>query len=105
MQIDLLTLLLAFIAGLGLGAFYTAALWWTVKRLPQVQHPVLWTVGSFYLRLLLVTAGFYVVMGGSFSRLAAAFIGFLTVKFAVTRRLKSQDAAAQHFLKENRLWK
>lgn len=80
------SLLVAFAAGLALGAFYFTALWRTVKKLPETLHPVRLMLGSFALRIAVALAGFYFVMGGHWERLAVAFMGFIFMKVILTRR-------------------
>jgi F1F0 ATPase subunit 2 len=75
----------AFIAGMVLGAFYFGCLWLTVKRLPQSSRPALLTLGSFFGRMAVVLAGFYLVTEGHWERLAAAMIGFLTIRAVAVR--------------------
>jgi F1F0 ATPase subunit 2 len=80
-------LLLAFTAGLALGAFYFIALWRTVKKLPDSSRPLRLMLGSFALRMAVVLPGFYFVMGGQWERLAMALIGFILIRVILTRRL------------------
>ena len=63
MIIKIVELGAALLAGGGLGGFYFAGLWWTVRKLPTAQSPALLSLGSFLLRTTVVLAGFYLVMG------------------------------------------
>jgi F1F0 ATPase subunit 2 len=83
----------AFAAGLALGAFYFMALWQTVKRLSSAPHPVRLMLGSLVLRMAVLTAGFYLVMGGHWERLALAMLGFVVMRKILTYRLGPQKAA------------
>jgi F1F0 ATPase subunit 2 len=76
MTINWLILLSVFGAGVGLGAFYFLGLWWTVRRLPTVRVPALWTTVSFVVRSGIVLAGFYLVMAGRWENLLACLAGF-----------------------------
>jgi F1F0 ATPase subunit 2 len=79
-------LVLAFVAGLGLGLFYFGGLWLTVQRLPQARHPGLLTLVSLIVRLGLTLAVFYLVMAGRWERLLACLVGFLLVRLVLVRR-------------------
>ena len=75
------TLIAAFAAGMALGAFYFTALWWTVRQLPAVHSPARLMLGSFILRMAVIMAGFYLVMGtGHWENLAAAMLVFIFVR-------------------------
>ena len=80
-------LFLAFMTGLGLGAFYFITLWRTLRNLPEAAHPVRLLLGSFALRMAVALAGFYFVMSGHWERLALALMGFIFMKVILTRRL------------------
>jgi F1F0 ATPase subunit 2 len=81
-------LALSVAAGLGAGLFYFGGLWWTVRKLPTVGNPWLWTVGSFTLRSAATLAVFYAVMGGHWERLLACVMGFFFIRIVMVRRLK-----------------
>jgi len=83
----------AFAAGLALGAFYFIALWRTVRQLPKAHSPARLMLGSFILRMSVVMAGFYLVMGGEhWERLAVAMLGFIIMRKVLTYRLGPQNA-------------
>jgi F1F0 ATPase subunit 2 len=87
------SLLVAFVAGLALGAFYFIALWRTVRQLPIAQSPARLMLGSFIIRMAVIMAGFYLVMGtGHWERLTAAMLGFIIVRKILTYRLGPQNA-------------
>jgi F1F0 ATPase subunit 2 len=86
------TLIAAFIAGLALGAFYFITLWQTVQRLPSAKSPARLMLTSFVLRMAVIMAGFYLVMGeGHWERLAAAMLGFIIIRKILTYRLGPQN--------------
>ena len=82
-----------FAAGLVLGGFYFTALWQTVRRLPSTASPVRLMLGSLFLRMAVLTAGFYFVMGAHWERLAAALVGVVVMRKILTYRLGPQKAA------------
>lgn len=84
---------MAFAAGMALGAFYFISLWQTVRRLPATENPVRLMMGSLVLRMAVLTAGFYFVMGGHWERLAVALLGFIVIRKILTYRLGPQRAA------------
>lgn len=86
----MMILMAAFAAGLVLGGFYFIALWQTVRRLPATVSPARLILGSFVLRLAVLSAGFYFVMGGHWERLAAAMLGFIVIRKFLTYRLGPQ---------------
>ena len=90
----LFILMAAFAAGLVLGAFYFIALWQTVRRLPSEKSPARLMLMSFILRMAVVMAGLYLVMGeGHWERLAAAMLGFIIIRKILTYRLGPQSIA------------
>lgn len=88
-----LTLLLAFVAGLGLGLFYFGGLWWTVNRVATAGQPGLLMLGSMLLRGAVVLAGFWLVMDGQLDRLIACVVGFFVMRTLLIRRLRPQPDA------------
>ena len=80
-----LTLALAGMAGLLLGAFFFGGLWWTVRLGVTSKRPALLFLGSMLLRTGVVIAGFYVVSDGHWQRLLACLFGFAIARFIVTR--------------------
>jgi F1F0 ATPase subunit 2 len=79
-------IILAFVAGTVLGAFYFTALWRTVRRLPDEPRPLRLILGSFAVRQAVVLPGFYLVMSGHWERLAAALLGFILIRGICVRR-------------------
>ena len=89
----LFILMVMFMAGLVLGAFYFVALWQTVRRLPQIQNRASLLAVSFILRLGVVLAVFYLLMDGHWERIAAAMIGFVLMRKILLHRLGPQKMA------------
>src|SRR5271155_2168319 len=81
---DMLTLTLAWAAGTGLGAVFFGGLWWTIRKGVSSRQPALWFFGSLLLRMGIALAGFYVVSGAHWERLAACLLGFVTARLGVT---------------------
>jgi F1F0 ATPase subunit 2 len=86
----------AFAAGLALGAFYFIALWHTVQRLPAAHGSARLMLVSFVLRIAVVLAGFYLIMGGEhWERLAAAMLGFIIIRKILTYLLGPQKVVEE----------
>lgn len=81
---DTLIWVLAWVAGLLLGALFFGGLWWTVRKGLASQQPALWFFGSLLLRMSLALAGFYIVAGGHWERLAVCLLGFFMARLVVT---------------------
>ena len=80
-----LSLALALMTGLLLGAIFFGGLWWTIQRGISSKRSSLWFLGSLLLRLSIVLTGFYLVSGGHWERLLICLLGFLVARFIVTR--------------------
>ena len=78
-----LTLILAGVAGLFLGAIFFGGLWWTVRKGVSSPRPALWFLGSLLLRMGVALAGFYFVGGDQWQRLLGCLIGFVVARFLV----------------------
>jgi F1F0 ATPase subunit 2 len=78
-------LVLALVAGGGLGAMFYGGLWWTVLRGVSSATPARWFLASALLRTGLTLAGFYVVAGAQADRLVACLLGFGVAHIAITR--------------------
>ena len=74
---DLLSLALAWVAGLLLGALFFGGLWWTVRHGLSSSRPALWFFASLLLRTSLALAGFYFVGRGHGERLLLCLLGFV----------------------------
>jgi len=82
---DILTLLMAWLAGGLLGAMFFGGLWWTVQKGMASDHPALWFSGSLLLRTSLLLTGFYFLSGGHWERLLLALLGFVIARPVVAR--------------------
>jgi len=89
---DWMQYIIPFAAGSVISLFYHAGLWWTVRALPRSRSPVLLSIGSFYLRMTVAMATFYIVMQNDWRRLAVCLAGFMAVKFVLTRVIGGSPA-------------
>jgi F1F0 ATPase subunit 2 len=81
---ELLTLALALVAGLLLGAIFFGGLWWTVRKGVSSKQPAFWFLGSLLLRMSIALAGFYFVSGRHWERLLLCLLGFVMARLVVT---------------------
>jgi F1F0 ATPase subunit 2 len=82
---EILWLVFALIAGLGLGVIFFGGLWWTVRKGVSARQPALWFFGSMLLRMGLVLAGFGFIGRGDWKRLMVCLFGFIIARLIVTR--------------------
>lgn len=83
-------LILAAMAGTGLGVIFFGGLWWTVRKGMASAQPALWFFGSLLIRVVLVLAGFYFVGVGDWKRLLACLAGFIAARLIILRLTQSQ---------------
>ena len=91
---ETLTLVPALVGGGVLGAMFFGGLWWTVQKGVSSKQPALWFFGSLLLRMSIALAGFYYVSGGHWDRLLACLLGFVIVRFIVTRVTRAVEKPA-----------
>lgn len=85
-MIEAVTLLLAGIGGLVMGAVFFGGLWWTVRKGVASQNPALWFIGSLILRMSLVLPGFYLISRhGNWQLLVSCLLGFIVARVVVLR--------------------
>lgn len=82
---NLLALMLAWIAGGALGAFFFGGLWWTLRKTLASARPALWLFGGLMLRMGVTMTGFYFVSGGDWQRLLSCLVGFVMARQLVAR--------------------
>lgn len=96
-----LTLILAGIAGAGLGVIFFGGLWWTVRKGMASTQPALWFFGSLLIRMGLALAGFYLVGAGQWERLLACLLGFIAARLIITRLTRPHQKTLLNPQKEN----
>lgn len=87
MELENINWLLPLLAGILLGMFYFAGLWFTIKQLTHWKNPALAMTLSLFLRLGIVVAGFYWFTDGQWQELLIALLGFVVVRMLMARRL------------------
>ncbi|MEO6917292.1 MAG: ATP synthase subunit I, partial [Chitinophagaceae bacterium] len=68
---ETLSNIVAFTAGLILGAMFFGGLWFTVNICLKAKLPWLWVMGSFIIRVSITLTGFYFISAGSWHRLVS----------------------------------
>ena len=81
-------LLLAFLAGVLLGALFFGGLWWTVQRLMDSSRPHLFIAASFAVRTAAVMAGLYLMLVAGWPHLLAAVAGFVITRTVIAWKLR-----------------
>jgi len=97
---DFLTLTLALIAGLALGAFFFGGLWWTVRRGVSSKQPAIIFFASLLLRTGIALTGFYFVSAGHWKRLLLCLLGFVVARLVVTGLTRTSAASRIHPMQE-----
>ena len=88
---ETLSLVLALVTGVLLGAMFFGGLWWTVQKGVSSKRPALWFFGSLLLRTSIALAGFYFVSGGHWERLLVCLLGFVMARLIVTRLTRAVE--------------
>ena len=83
----------ALLGGMGLGVFFFAGLWWTVRKAVVAENPALLFLSSMMLRTLGTMAGFYFLSRGDWRKVVASLAGFLLARVLITRLLGSTREA------------
>lgn len=91
---EIVSLGLALVAGVVLGAIFFGGLWWTVQKMVSSKQPALWVFGSLMLRMGITLAGLYAIGRGDWERLLACLLGFVIGRMLVTRLTRAIDAPA-----------
>ena len=89
---EMLILMLAWAAGILLGAFFFGGLWWTVRKGLSSTQPAFWFFGSLLVRMSIALTGFYFVSGGHWERLVLCLLGFIMARVIVTWLTKTKEA-------------
>jgi F1F0 ATPase subunit 2 len=91
---ETLSLMLALVTGMSLGAMFFGGLWWTIQKGLSSRQPALWFLGSLLLRTWLTLAGFYFLARGNWVRLTVCLVGFVAARLIVTRYTRPEASHA-----------
>ena len=86
---ETLTLMLALVTGVLLGAMFFGGLWWTVQKVISSKWSALWFFGSLLLRTSIALSGFYFIGRGHLDRLLLCLLGFVIARLIVKRLTRS----------------
>ncbi|MBU4564440.1 MAG: ATP synthase subunit I [Desulfarculus sp.] len=87
-------MILPFVVGLAVGAFFFGGLYWTVRRLATARYPAALSLASMLLRLGVSLAAMYLVMAGDWRRLTAAVVGMIFMRLVLVRLLRPAGRGA-----------
>jgi len=93
---EILTLALAWMAGMVLGAIFFGGLWWTVRKGVSSKQPAYWFFISLLLRMSITLAGFYFIGRGQWQRLLLCLLGFVVGRLVVTWLTRSSAGSQTH---------
>ena len=82
---ETLSLVLALVTGVLIGAMFFGGLWWTVQKGVSSKRPALWFFGSLLLRTSIALAGFYFIARGHWESLLVCLLAFAIARVIVTR--------------------
>ena len=88
---EALSLALALVTGILLGAIFFGGLWWTVQKVVSSKWSALWFLGSLLLRTSIALAGFYFIGRGHWERLLVCMFGFVMARLIVMRLTRAAD--------------
>jgi len=88
---EIFPLVIAFLTGLALGAFYFGGLWLTIRKGKSMDRPAALFFISGLVRLAVVLLCFYLVMQGQWQRLLACLAGFIVMRFVLVRLLGQEN--------------
>jgi len=88
---ETLSLVLALVTGVLLGAMFFGGLWWTVQKGVSSKRPALWFFGSLLLRTSIALTGFYFIARGHWERLLVCLLGFVIARLIVTRLTRAAE--------------
>jgi len=88
---ETLTLVIALVTGVLLGAMFFGGLWWTVHKGISSQRPAFWFLGSLLLRVSITLTGFYFIGHGHWERLLVCLLGFIIARLIVMRLTRAEE--------------
>lgn len=91
---EIVSLLLALLAGIAFGILFFGGLWLTVRKGLNAKSPTLIFMGSLILRVAIVVVGFYYVGANSWQRMLICLVGFLIARMVITRMTDKDEQVA-----------
>jgi len=93
---EILILCLMLVSGFVLGVLYFLGLWLTLKDLPSTKRWGLKVFVSFIIRVSLLAAAFFYLMGQDWERMVALIMGFWFARMVMIRRLRVNSPNKSH---------
>jgi len=81
---DTVSLVLALLAGVLLGAVFFGGLWWTVQKGVSSKQPALWFFGSLLLRTSVCLGWLLLFRARPLGKAAGLLLGFVIARLVVT---------------------
>lgn len=72
-------------AGGVMGYLYFRGLWWTLEHMQAQRHPYALLILSFFVRSVLVAAGFYLLLKIRWEMVALGVVGFMAIRYVLVR--------------------
>ena len=94
-----LTLLMAWIAGIGLGVIFFGGLWYTIRKGLASTQPALWFISSLLLRTSIVLVGLFYVYNLHCDRLFLCLVGFAMAGLTSTWLTQARNQTKERTLK------
>ena len=94
-RIEIFPLIVASIAGIGLGVIFFGGLWLTVQKGLKSKFAALWFPSSLLLRSAISLLGFYWVGKDHPERLLICLVGFIVARMLVMRMTNQQGNSDQ----------
>ena len=91
--VEIITLSLAVLAGVLIGAIFFGGLWWTILYGLKVKRPALLLILSLTARFALALIGFYFVGAGHLERLVPCLVGFMVSRVVIGRLIANRRKA------------
>lgn len=95
---EVLSFILTFLAGIGLGVFFFGGLWITVQKGLQSKNASLIFMASLVLRVAVVMLGFYYVAINDWKKILICLLGFMIARFIITRWAKSNKNLEENLI-------
>jgi F1F0 ATPase subunit 2 len=88
---QILVIAKAFVGGLAVGLFFFYGLWWTVKRVPRSNRPLLLIFSSLIFRIMVSLTALYFICDADWLKYMAALAAIFIVRLIVVRQDWSID--------------
>jgi F1F0 ATPase subunit 2 len=96
MVVNVTFLILAFLWGAFLGLFYFGGLWLTLKTVFSKHRPQHWLAASFFARVAVALAGFWVLLRMDPVSFFCTLAGFFLVRIVLTRAIGHKNRGSRH---------